>query len=321
MKTFIKVILIFIFVGLSPIFIFFLSLKSSGFSQKSIKIQLIKEDVYTNSVNELYKQIDAATAENSSGDPLPLIGPFIKKEITAQYFQQKTENLIDVTSDWVIGKTNIPPVLSFQDLKEKLIKQNKPLLNTLIEMSREVKKQQEEAIRQAKENGENIPDQNIPTQNFDLEKLIKSDFSFPLDKYLAWLKSVYFFTSTGLFILAGVMFFVLVLILILSDSIKAKVGALGTIFLLSGLINLLPLLTFNTLLKFILPAFTKISSQIPPFVGSFTNGLISPVIINYLSFIKISLIGFFAIAIISFILFIINPFSTSKDKSRSVKQK
>lgn len=315
MKTFIKILLILIFVGLSPIFIFFLSLKLSGFSQKSIKVQLIKEGVYTNSVNELYKQINTATTENSEGDPLPLIGPFIKKEITAQYFQQKIENLIDTTSDWVIGKTNVPPILSFQDLKEKLVKQNKPLLDTLIELSREVKKQQEEAISQAKANGENIPDQNISTQNFDIEKLIKSDFSFPLGKYLTWLKLIYFCTSTGLFILAGIMFFIFILILILSDSIKTKAGVLGIMFLLSALINLFPLLTFNTLLKF------KTSNQISPFVTSFINGLISPVIINYLRFIKISLIGFFMIIIISFVVFIINPFSVPKQKSKPVKKK
>lgn len=291
MKTFIKVLLLLVFCFLSPLVVFLFSLKTSGFSGQSLKSKLANKQVYGMAMDEAFRLIEKGNGSNGGSNPLLIAEPFLKKEISPAYLQGKTEKLIDDTAAWTAGKTTAPPTLSFQDLKEKLVNDNRPLLNQLLEAAKQLKTQEQTAIQQAKSNNQNIANANLAMQNFDPEKLLKSNWIFPLDKFLLWLKSLYFYTHAGLFLLAGILFLILLAIVLLSTGIKTRLRWLGMTFLLAAGANLLAFLVANRLSKLTL-------STIPPFAMTLTNDLLTPLLTHYLRFMKIGAEGFAAIAVI-----------------------
>lgn len=300
MKTFLKILLIFFFSLGSIFFIFFLSLRFSGFSAESFKSAFVKEQLYTNAISEVEKQINSATSE-SGEDPFVVLWPLLKKEITPQYLQQKTETLVDDITAWATGKSSSPPTLSVQDLKEKVVKQNQQVINTLIEVSKEVKKQQAEAIRLAKENGQAVPEQGkLP--EFDLEKIIKSDFTLPLGKYLTLLTLLYFFTHTGLYIIGGIMLIELVLIILLSGGKKAKLRWVGFTFLFGFLLNILPFIMVSAGAKLFLASMAQAGSSVPLFATRILTALVDPALTHYVLNMQIGMGVALAASILIFIL-------------------
>lgn len=69
-----KILLIFFFSLGSTFFIFFLFLRLSGFSADSFKSIFVKEQLYTNAISEVGKQINSVTSE-SGEDPFVVLWP------------------------------------------------------------------------------------------------------------------------------------------------------------------------------------------------------------------------------------------------------
>lgn len=186
------------------------------------------------------------------------------------------------------------------------MKQNQQVISTLIEVSEEVKKQQAEAIRLAEENGQTVPEQ-VKLPEFDLKKIIKSDFTLPLGKYLTWLKLFYFFTHTGLYTVGGIMLVELVLIMVLSGGKKAKLRWVGFAFLFGFLLNILPFFMVNAGTKLLLASMVQNGLSVPLYAARILTSLVNPFLAHYVISMQISMGFALAASILVFIISFVIP--------------
>jgi hypothetical protein len=86
-----------------------------------IKDRLVKSRIYEATAKTLPKLIESSNDKESPVSPedLTTLEDFAKNEVTASYIQGKSEEMIDDTYNWVSGKTEKAPSISFIDLKEK----------------------------------------------------------------------------------------------------------------------------------------------------------------------------------------------------------
>lgn len=298
MKTFLRLIVILLFSFLSILFLILLFTRFYGASKKEIKAVLIKSNTYSQAINELNKQINNTLTNDNSDQASALIAPIIKKEITPEYLQLKTEKLIDDTNDWMTGKNNNPPVISFLDLKEKIIAQNAQLFTTLEQLNKEYELQKEAIKKEAAINGEIPQNQEIPP--FDFNKIIKSDFSIPIGKNLNFLKTFYWYTTTGLPIIGIILIILLTVITLLSDSNPAKLRWLGLTFLSSAIWNTLPLLLLLFSSKLLISSLTQ-NKDIPVFIVSLSTGFLPLVVDKYTKFAATAVVIFLLIFVVCLI--------------------
>jgi hypothetical protein len=108
MRTVFQIFLLVTFVLFSPLVFLLLAVRMAAPSASTLKSELLKKDVYQSAITELHKHIDLASEEATSDDPVRLVGPFVKKEISVKYMQDKVETLIDDTQAWVTGKRGEP---------------------------------------------------------------------------------------------------------------------------------------------------------------------------------------------------------------------
>lgn len=298
MKTFLKLSILLLFSLLSIPFLLLLSTSVNGISKEEIKTQAVKSEIYTKAVTELTSQIDKALANDNSDQASALIAPIIKKEITPLYLQGKTEKLIDDTNDWMVGKNNNPPVISFLDLKEKIMVQNASTITALEELSKQYELQKEEIKKEAAANGELPQNQEMPS--FDFNKIIKSDFSIPIGKNLTFLKTFYWYTTTGLPIIGIILVILLAVIILLSDSNSAKLRWLGLTFLSSAIWNTFPLLVLFFSSKLLIPFLTQ-NKDIPAFLGSLSAGFLPLLVDKYTKFAGTAIVVFILIFVVCLI--------------------
>ena len=88
------------------------------FQADYVKNRLSESKIYSAVASELPGFIERSR-EGEDG----LVPPEIKKEITAEYLQDKVESFVGDTFEWLSGKTSTVPGLSFADLAVKLKKQ------------------------------------------------------------------------------------------------------------------------------------------------------------------------------------------------------
>jgi hypothetical protein len=90
-----------------------------------VKESLQKSQIYTLTSAQISEQLNSPSIDTE----IPLeIASVITKQFTPVYLQEKFEKLIDDTEEWVIGKSQTPPVLSFSELKTTLHEKNPQLL-------------------------------------------------------------------------------------------------------------------------------------------------------------------------------------------------
>jgi hypothetical protein len=225
LKTFLKFCLALLFIVTIPVFSLCLALKLNHFSAEMLKQLLIDRKVYLTIYTEMVKTIETSKKESNGDDPLVLIGPFLKKEVTAEYIQQKTEQTIDDSQAWVTGKTTSPPVISFSDLKEKLVTKNAKLIAQLKELEAEYKKEKPKMDAESEE--------KMPEINFS--DWLEKEPVIPLVKYIGWLKPVYQLVQYGTIIFGLLLFVYLVGMMGLSASISAGLKWLvTTVWLAAG---------------------------------------------------------------------------------------
>jgi hypothetical protein len=121
MRGFFTFILFFLFFLSFPLAIFSYAINSI-LSPGYIKEKLAESKIYTNaaaSIPSLIKSsedVEAQMTDQAETD----FKEFLKKEVTAEYLQKKTESLVDATFDWLSGKTEATPTLNLSDLNGKL---------------------------------------------------------------------------------------------------------------------------------------------------------------------------------------------------------
>ena len=131
-NTNMKDILLIFFTLLSPLAVFLTMIAFMPHLNTTIKEQLVKAHAY----EKVSEQMSTLTADDADS---AAINSILQHILTPEYLQGKTETTIDMSYNWIVGTTTIPPVLSFKDIKEDIVRQNPQLLTTIEELSKEVK--------------------------------------------------------------------------------------------------------------------------------------------------------------------------------------
>lgn len=267
MRTFLRILLVGMFLILSPLFLLLLATNSSGLSAQSIKQQFVEENVYEKFDREFDKFIDQSLEEEAPDDPVSVIGPWLKQEITPAYVREKEEAFIDDTDLWLRGKTSRPPTISFKEVKEHMMQSNPALIQGLVEISQELKKQKLQDL--------NAPD--LP----DFEKLIESDFSYPIGEHMGWVKTWYTLATTGVFVLGFVLILLFVGIAFLSPTKTSRLRWIVATLFGSTLWNLVPWLIAVGASFLITKALIQNASKLPSFLFPMSDVLIKPLLSTY----------------------------------------
>jgi hypothetical protein len=229
-------------------------------------------------VNELNKQMDLMTSNSDADDPFTILAPFVKKEITPTYVQGKIELLIDDTSAWISGATVTPPVISFADLKEKLIKQNKHMITQLESAVSQMESTQQEVSSQPSDDSMQTPAINIG----DIQKFLKSDFTIPIGTYLFGFKQMIQISQYVLFISGGLLAFNLLLIVLIAPGVQSKLRWVGSTLLFTAIWNIPGALIGVGSAVMIVPILTQHLHGIAAVVAKpFTETLITPILLTY----------------------------------------
>jgi hypothetical protein len=218
-KTFLKILFSFLFILTVPVLALSLSVRLSQFSGNYLKQTLDDSNVYSKLYQQLLKLVDSSDKDN----PASLIFPFIKKDLSAPYFQAKIDAAIDDTEKWVVGTSSAPPQLSFVDLKDKLMSQNGKIVTQLESMEKVYIQKKSELGTEAQVEG--LPDIN-------LSQYLKKEPIIPLSNYFGWLKVVYFASHMGLYMLGGLLILYLLLMILLKPEPKAILTTLSVAFYL-----------------------------------------------------------------------------------------
>lgn len=276
MKTFLKVILVIVFVVLVPSFVSGLATRLSGLSGNFIKTKLVEQDAYTK-LTELF-------FEYAKGDAaLSGLTTFVRRELTAKYVQGKVEKLIDDTGNWASGTRKETPVISFVEVKDKLTKQNPQLITELRKLSEDLKKQQGQ------------------TSGFNVDEFIANDFTIRFqEKDLMWIKIWYWNAIFGVFLLPLLLGGILFGLYKLSDSPSSGFKWIGSTLIASSLWLLpsvgLVFLAFG-LARGLIGESPDLPKDIWPMIESFANPFVS----SYLKVGIVIVVLFFVVGIGCFI--------------------
>jgi len=314
MRTAVKILLLLLIVFLSPLFILTFALRMAPLSSSTVKHELVAGNVYARAVTDLYAQIDASVQTGAADDPLTLIGPFIRREITVTYVQKKAETLIDDTSAWLAGR-GAPPVLSFKDLKDKLIAQNRDVVTQLEAMSREIAQAQEAAKKEATDQG--VQGSDMPSFNpADLQKFLQSDFSIPVGTQFAWVKSFVTFFRSAAVVLGALYLLVIVGMIALSDTVGSRLRWIGMTLLVIAVWNV-PGIFVSTALTTLPGTLSHQSVTVSAYAAPVVQAIFAPLLASYATTARTSVFIFGILATLLIIAsFIIKTTPASAGKRR-----
>ena len=105
MKFFISLFFVICF----PVGIFLTTILYTSDVTPLLKTDLVKNHIYNQLSNQLAK---LNTGDSNSA----IISQFIQSKFTSDYLQNKVEKAMDDSDNWIKGKTNTPPTISFKDM-------------------------------------------------------------------------------------------------------------------------------------------------------------------------------------------------------------
>jgi len=144
---------------------------------------LLKTDLVK---NHIYNQLSSQLGKLDTGDSnSTIVSQFIQSKFTSDYLQNKVEKAMSDSDDWIKGKTNTPPVISFKDVKDELNAQYPQLLPDIEQSAVQLKQQEAQNPQLAQQNPQAVQNLNM------IASFAKSDFTIPLNKYLVGLKNFY----------------------------------------------------------------------------------------------------------------------------------
>jgi hypothetical protein len=296
MRTFLRIIILFICTFLYPVWIFLAAFGLSGISAQWLKQTLVTTNTYPLLVESLNKTIDSAMQKQDSSGNLQVIAPIVRKEITPKLVRQKAERFIDDTSDWLTGKTLLPPTVNFIELKDILIAEN-PDLARQFNLTASSESRTNEPVEPEFDYG--VPH---PTQLSLVDQAINDKMTFPIGKNFAFIKILY----DGV---RGILMGLTVMIIIgggviywVSSSPKSGwrwLGITGLFFIFWNIVPFIFLISPTLLISFI-------KSHIDSSFASLVPVLLKPVLLKIVldELIITAVLGFtsFTLLIVSFFL-------------------
>ena len=301
MKNVFKTFLVLLFVLTTPLCAIFLSIALSGYSPSYIKTQLAKNDIYTTAVKQLHAVIDDATDKGDSEDPVVLVGPFVKKEITPVYIKGKVETFIDEMGDWTSGKRTTPPTISFGDLKEKLMKQNKSLIQDIEQAVAQYNDQKKQMDEEAKTNEQLGSEEAAPLPDIDIATVLKSDFQVPAGTYLGWIKTMAILSYFGTMITSISLVVLLFGILLLGENDPSRLRWVGMTLLMSFIWNVPMYGLWSFASVMMMKMLSENVLHVPVVYVPLVTSLLNPILQSYLRVGGLFVGIFFVMAIGSFV--------------------
>lgn len=236
MKFFISIL----FIITAPLFILLTALLYTPNINGDLKIALVSAGVY----RRISDNIAHLGTDNTDWQPLY---EYVIRTFTPDYIQKKTETALDTTTDWISGKTDTPPVLSFADIKQDLMTHN-PMLLTNIETVL-----QQDSIQIT---NEHTTDNQLAKQQAlslqilsQLKSFLRSDFTIRLEKPLAGLRQSYRLVHILQPILLLLLCLYLFLFYYLNITWTARFVWVGMTLLVTGVTGLLIVYGANILIN------------------------------------------------------------------------
>jgi hypothetical protein len=223
MRTAIKLLTVFNCIIFSPLIVIALTFHYSPISIPVVKEQLVANKVYEKASTAIQTQVDTMEQDAADGDPIFFISPLIKKEITETYIQNKSETLLADIDTW-INKNGPPPVVSFKDLKDKLVAKNSSIISQIQDALKEMEREQESLRQAAKESGQEGDMGEVPSfSTKDFDKFLTSDWVIPVGANIGWVKT--FVSVSRVMEIALLVFYVIsfLCLIFLSQTTKSKI--------------------------------------------------------------------------------------------------
>lgn len=217
----------------TPVVLLIATMLYGGVTNDSIKAALANSNAYAK-VSSYFSQKDAAVAEENQ-----TFSDFASKRLSAEYFKDKTETAIDDVGDWITGKTQTPPGISFVELKNDL-QQEDPQLYENIQRITTAREMDEADLTEEQK-------KQYTNQIIHLRTFFHNDFTVPIGTHLEGFKTVYGYLGIALPVLVVIMLLCLVVIAIHSHGLPNKLKWLGATFLVSSLAGLVFILLHELL--------------------------------------------------------------------------
>lgn len=227
-----KFLLLLFFAFTTPLVIFLTTLLYGGVSPKVVKDELAQSNFYTNVTAYIAEMSSEDTGDEVSSE----VTGIITNRFTPEYLQSKAEPAIDDTHNWITGKTQTAPVISFKDIKEDILAQNPELLTSLTDMSQEMENMPvEDAYAMESEDSSQEVDMSALTNS--IAQLQKSDFTIQIGDHFKGLKQTYEVLQIALPVLIGLLLGSLVFQAVLSHEASSRLRWLGATLMITGLVG------------------------------------------------------------------------------------
>jgi|GEM_PF-6691709 len=265
------------FVLTMPVVVLIATVLYGGLSTTILKTELSKSGIYDKTLSVLREP--SSGDENYQAQQEDQVMSALAVFITPGYLQEKTEKVIDDSSDWITGKTTTPPVLSFKEIKDRIDSQNPGLLTNIQEMSQSIQK---EANAEGGKDTSNV--QNKTMEKDMLSDFVKNDFSLPLQKNLQGVKDFYDNLKLAFPALIGFLIVYLALLLGVNNSWRKRTRWIGITLLIAAGWGYLLAIVFNVLVQTIIGTILQEKDQLIQLVVPIIQRLVTPFALLNLSY-------------------------------------
>lgn len=288
----------------------------NSFTTDKVKEELNSKQFYALTYDLFNQQI----LSNPALSQEPGINAIIQQAVTQDYLQQKIDQAITQSGAWIVGASQTPPTLSFNDLKQQLIDQHPQGA----ELEAALKE-----LGQAPQNITSLPQvSDDPQAQAALEQVLSSqqtlqsfsqgDLTIHLEPYLGGLKLLYQITTVVLIVLPIIIILYAAFISLRQPTLADKLRTAGKFFTAIGLASFaLVLLTHFIAISWGLASLQAQLIAALPILGILIQSFTTPLLHNFLT---LGSVISLSIAAIGFILWGSSKFINSPSQPSSSQQ-
>jgi len=243
-------------ISTTPFVIFLAIILYGGITPQLIKTQLSQSQIYEKLPQLL---LDQGSSEVQSDPESQAFLTMITSNVDSAYIQAKTEKVIDETDAWIKGESDVPPVLSFRDIQEKVISDN-PEFQEMVHMG----------ASELEKNGGEAEPLNVMEQG-----------NIPIGQNLKFLKDGYFAAKIALPVLFILLFIALILIVIKTHGLKSRLKYVGIVLVLTALLGYVQVFAGGILISQMMTVLSSQANSMVQLVAPIIMGLTDAIISRY----------------------------------------
>jgi hypothetical protein len=256
--------------------------------------------------------MDQAASRYSDNRDYASTIPILKEAITPSYVQRKIETFLDDLDSWITNKTQTPPSISFNDLREEVL--NLPQYRQQVKQINDFIQVQKTSTQQTSTTD---PSQAI---NSDINDLLGKNLTFNVGSRFDWMKKVYQYYDLTLAIFAILSVLCIVGIIGLSVGLKSKLRSTAWALLLTALLTILPMMLTTNIGDLVAKQIAVQYPAFPPTLITFFERLLNA-LANASVMVNRAAFGLFAfISIVCFVwsYFIKQPVTSTETKTTEI---